>query len=188
VVTENTTLKPGTYCGGINITGKSLVVRLEPGIYVMVDGSLLVNGNARLEGEQVLIAFTGTDATLRIWGGSSVELTSPTSGVYKNVQFFQDRFDPRGRGMWVSNGGNGGPNDETDTSKLRFDGAAYFPTQNFWVYGAADVDMNSPGVVLVADKIWFQGAATIDVTQLNSRDLRDFVADTVYSSGARLIK
>lgn len=188
VIEADTRLTPGTYCGGINITGKDTRVTLAPGIYVMVDGPLLVNGNARLSGEEVMIAFTGADSTLRVWGSSSVELTSPTSGIYKNMQFFQDRTDPRGRGAWVSVGGNGGPNDLTDLSKLKFDGVAYFPTQNFWIYGKADVDINSPGLAIVADKIWFQGAATIDVTSENTRNLTDIVGGFAHPRGAWLVK
>jgi hypothetical protein len=44
----------------------------------------------------------------------------------------------------VSIGGNG--NNDTDTSKATWDGIAYFPTQNFWVYGNAVVNASSPGV------------------------------------------
>ena len=186
VVRESVTLQPGTYCGGIDITGSGVRVTMTPGEYVMVDGPLLVNGNARLEGREVVVGFTGPDSTLRVWGNGSVDLTSPTTGTYANMQFFQDRSDPRGRGMWVSVGGNGGPNDENDHSKLSIDGAAYFPTQNFWVYGAAKVDINSPGLAVVADKIWFQGAAKIRVTSENDRDVDNRVQSFV-RYGARLV-
>lgn len=188
VIDADTRLTPGTYCGGINITGRDTRVTMAPGVYVMVDGPLLVNGNARLSGEEVMVAFTGSDSTLRVWGSSSVDLTSPTAGIYKNMQFFQDRTDPKGRGAWVSVGGNGGPNDATDLSKLKIDGVAYFPTQNFWIYGKADVDINSPGLAIVADKIWFQGAATIDVTSVNTRNLTNIVGGFANPKGAWLIK
>lgn len=186
VVSADVTLQPGTYCGGINITGQGVKVTMAPGEYVMVNGSLLVNGNATLEGREVVVGFTGSDATLRVWGNGSVDMTSPTSGTYANMQFFQDRNDARGRGMWVSIGGNGGPTLGNDRSKLSIDGAAYFPTQNFWVYGASAVDINSPGVAVVADKIWFQGSATIDVTSENRRGILDAV-QAVVPFGVRLV-
>lgn len=186
VVRADVTLQPGTYCGGINITGSGVKVTMAPGEYVMVNGSLLVNGNATLEGREVVVGFTGSDATLRVWGNGSVDLTSPTSGTYANMQFFQDRDDARGRGAWVSIGGNGGPTLGNDQSKLSIDGAAYFPTQNFWVYGAAQVEINSPGLAVVADKIWFQGSAKIEVTSENRRGMRDTV-QAVVPFGARLV-
>lgn len=163
VINGDVTLRPGTYCGGINITGSGVKVTMEPGVYVMVNGPLLVNGNAQLEGREVTVAFTGTDSTLRVWGNGSVDLTSPTTGTYANLQFFQNRRDSLSRGSWVSIGGNGGPSDNTDRSRLSIVGTAYFPTQNFWVYGAAETNLNSSGMALVADKIWVQGSARLAV-------------------------
>lgn len=188
VIQEDTVLSPGVYCGGINITGQGTTVTMSPGVYVMVDGPLLVNGNATLKGDRVMVAFTGDDSTLRVWGDSTVELTSPSAGVYANMQFFQDRNDPKGRGAWVSVGGSGGANDETDLSRLKIDGVAYFPTQNFWIYGKADVDINSPSLAIVADKIWFQGAATIDITTNNARNLTNILGAQISPLNAWLIE
>ena len=176
----STTLSPGTFCGGVRIKGSASVI-LSPGIYVMVGGSLWVDGGSTVTGKEVLIAFTGDDATLRVWGNSTINLTSPTSGTYANFQFFQDPNDDRGRGAWVSLGGNGG-----DTSKATWDGIAYFPGQNFWVYGNTSVNANSPNMAIVAGQIWVQGNAALNVTNNNPRNLT--VAQTMTDGGARLIK
>jgi Flp pilus assembly protein TadG len=176
------TLSPGTYCGGIRIKGQAKV-NLTPGIYVMVGGSFWVDGGSTVTGKEVMIAFTGRDATLRVWGNSTINLTSPTSGTYANFQFFQDPNDQNGRGAWVSLGGNG---NSDDSSKATWDGIAYFPTQNFWVYGNTVVNMNSPSLVLVAGQIWVQGNATLNATHNNPRNLA--VKEIVTSGGARLIR
>ena len=105
-----TSLSPGTYCGGITLTGQARVT-LNPGIYVMVGGSLAADGGSAVTGKEVLIAFTGSDATLRLWGNSTLDLTSPTSGTYANFQFFQDVNDAHGRGASASIGGNGKSDD-----------------------------------------------------------------------------
>ncbi len=178
----STTLSPGTYCGGIRIKGAATVT-LERGIYVMIDGSLWVDGGSIVTGREVMIAFTGDDATLRVWGNSSIDLTSPTSGIYKNFQFFQNPNDDKGRGAWVSLGGNGNSDDK---SKATWDGMAYFPTQNFWVYGNTVVNINSPSMALVAGQVWVQGNATLNVTNNNPRNLS--VSQVTTSEGARLIK
>jgi hypothetical protein len=179
----STTLEPGTYCGGITITGANVVVKLKPGIYVMVDGALHLKGQARVEGEEVMVAFTGDDSTLRVWGGSTVKLTSPTSGTYANMQFFQDRTDSKGRGLWVSIGGNG-PGDD---SKVEFDGAAYFPTQNFWVFGNSELEARSPGMAIVADKVWVQGNSKMKVSNANPRNL-NVTGPKQYASGVVLVR
>ena len=177
-----TTLSPGTFCGGIRIKGGATVT-LNPGIYVMIDGSFWLDGGSSATGKEVTIAFTGSDATLRVWGDSTIDLTSPTSGTYKNFQFFQDPNDDKGRGQWVSLGGNGNTGDK---SKATWDGIAYFPTQNFWVYGNTVVNINSPSMALVAGQIWVQGNAALNVTNDNPRKLA--VNPVTTAGGARLIQ
>jgi len=174
------TLNPGTYCGGIRIKGGAYVT-LNSGIYVMVGGSFWVDGGSTVTGDKVMIAFTGKDTTLRVWGSSTINLTSPTSGTYANMQFFEDRNDVNGHGAQVSLGGSNG-----DTSKASWDGVAYFPYQNFWTYGSAVVNANSPSMAIVAGQIWVQGNATVNVTHNNTRNLS--VSQTTTSGGARLVQ
>ena len=179
-IKDDTTLSPGTYCGGIHIFGNATKVTLQPGIYVMVDGPFWVDASSVVTGEEVMIAFTGKGAAPQIWGDATVTLTSPTSGTYMNMQFMQDRDDLNSRGLWASIGGSAGSN-----AKLTYDGVAYFPTQNWWVFGNAIVNANSPSMVIVADKIWTQGSASVNVTNVNTRNLKVTVPQT--SLGVRLI-
>jgi Flp pilus assembly protein TadG len=181
-IKSDTTLSPGTYCGGIHIGGDSVKVTLQPGIYVMVGGSFWADAGSIVTGDRVMIAFTGKGATLRLGGGSSMTVTSPTSGTYMNMQFMQDNNDPNTHGLWCSLGGNGGD----DSAKLQFDGVAYFPTQNFWTFGNSVVNANSPSMAIVADKVWTQGSATVNVTNNNTRNLAVSAPKTTF--GARLIK
>jgi Flp pilus assembly protein TadG len=174
------TLPPGTYCGGVHIG--SATVTLQPGIYVMVGGPFWADGGAVITGDQVTIAFTGDGATLRLGGGASMTVTSPTSGTYMNMQFMQDTSDVNTHGLWASIGGNGG-----DSAKLQFDGVAYFPDQNFWAFGNSTVIANSPSMAIVADKIWTQGSANVTVTNNNPRNLKVAGPPTT-TYGARLIR
>jgi Flp pilus assembly protein TadG len=182
VIQNSMDLNPGTYCGGITIN--SAAVRMAPGIYVMVDGPFLVKGGGVVTGDNVMIGFTGSDSTLRLWGNSSVTLTSPTSGTYANMQFMVDTNSDGVHHTWVSIGGSDGNPD--GTPQLTYDGVAYFATQNFWIFGNAVVNANSPNLAVVADKIWAQGSATINITNENRRNLS--VASPPQSpSGARLL-
>jgi Flp pilus assembly protein TadG len=176
-IKDDTTLSPGSYCGGIHIFGNGTKVTLQPGIYVMVDGPFWVDASAVVTGDQVMLAFTGTGASLQVWGNATMTLTSPTSGTYTNMQFMQDRNDPNSRGLWDSIGGS---------TTVKFDGVAYFPSQNFWAFGDTNLDVNSPGMAIVADKIWTQGSANVNITHNNPRNLAVTVPTTTY--GARLIK
>lgn len=176
-VKNDTVLSPGTYCGGIHVFGNGTKLTLNPGIYVMVGGPFWIDGSSTVIGDRVMIAFTGDGAALQIWGDSTVKLTSPVSGPYMNMQFMQDRDDPNTRGLWNSIGGN---------TKFQYDGVAYFPTQNFWVFGDAVTTANSPSLTVVADKIWVQGNATFNVTNTNTRNLP--IQSPTTTLGARLIK
>jgi Flp pilus assembly protein TadG len=179
-IKDTETLSPGTYCGGIHMDG-SANVTLQPGIYVMVDGRLWADGSAVVTGDQVMIAFTGKGSTLDVWGNAQVNLTSPISGTYMNMQFMQDSSSADTHNLWVSIGGSA-----TDASKLQFDGVAYFPTQNFWVRGKATAAINSPSLSIVTSDINIQGSVNIQITNNNPRNLP--VSPTVTTYGARLIK
>jgi len=179
---DTTTLSPGTFCGGIRMKGGASVT-LNPGVYVMVDGAFWLDGGSSVTGREVVIAFTGDDATLRVWGDSTLDLTSPMSGTYKNFQFFQDVNDDKGRGAWVSIGGNG---NTADKSKASWDGMAYFPTQNFWVFGNTNVNINSPAMSLVAGQIWVQGNAALNITNDNPRKVP--ISPITTAGSARLMR
>jgi Flp pilus assembly protein TadG len=182
-IKATTELTPGTYCGGIAISGGN--VRMAPGVYVMVGGSFSVSSGAVVTGDEVMIGFTGGDSTLRIWGNSSLTLTSPVSSAWKNMQFMVDPASVSAKKTWVSIGGSSGNPD--GTPKLTYDGVAYFGSQNFWVYGNAVIDANSPTVAIVADKVWVQGSAILDITSKNPRRL-DVANGPALMTGVRLLR
>jgi Flp pilus assembly protein TadG len=176
-VSSDRTLSPGTYCGGIRVVGHGTHVSFQPGVYVLVNGPLSIGGNASASGDEVLLAFTGAGATLDLSGSVAVTLTSPTAGPYANIQFFQDR-GVAGGGASPSVGGS---------SRLTYDGIAYFPTQDFVASGNADIEANSPSLAVVAAKVRLQGSPTLNVTTANPRRVAAVgLVRTAY--GAELIR
>ena len=103
-IKDTETLSPGTYCGGIHMDSTAQVT-LQPGIYVMVDGPFWADGSATVNGDQVMIAFTGKGSTLDVWGNATMNVTSPASGTYMNMQFMQDSSSTDTHNLWVSIGG-----------------------------------------------------------------------------------
>ena len=86
-------LTPGTYCGGVSISGKA-EVEFGPGTYVITDssgtpGSLQVTGNqATLTGDGVTF-YTDGESTINIAGNGVVDLKAPGSGNnYAGLLFF----------------------------------------------------------------------------------------------------
>lgn len=159
-IKASTTISPGTYCGGLNISSGA-VVTMTPGIYIFTNGDFNVDGGAQVSGTEVMLAFDGKGAKFWLSGGAIMKVTSPKTGTYMNMQFMENPNNVAGN-TWVSIGGN---------SQLTYDGTMYFPLSNIWVFGGSVVKGNSPTVSMVGDKLWFQDNRTINLTQLNTRGL-----------------
>jgi len=103
---ENTTLYPGTYYGGLKITGSGNgTVTFSPGTYIFAgggsnSGGFDYSGNATISGSGVTFYNTSDPQSssssnipcggLSITGGGTLNLSAPTSGPYANMLFWQD--------------------------------------------------------------------------------------------------
>ncbi|KQO57666.1 hypothetical protein ASF22_22675 [Methylobacterium sp. Leaf87] len=90
VVSTRTTLRPGTYCGGLHIT-RGANVTLMPGVYVMKDGPLVVDQNATFTGANVGFFFTGLTTGLLFDQKSTISLTAPKDGPMMGLLLQEDR-------------------------------------------------------------------------------------------------
>lgn len=79
-VTTTVTLDPGTYCGGLHITGTANVT-LRSGVYVIKDGPLIVDQTASMSGQNVGFYFMGDAAGVRFDPNTTISLTAPRDGV-----------------------------------------------------------------------------------------------------------
>ena len=144
---------PGTYCGGIHITGNGDYT-FKPGTYVILGGGFTVTGGPTLTGTDVMFYLT-QDLPSRPYGGVdfggnvTLNFTCPMTGTYAGILFFQDRAIPVG----------------SDTSKFlgtnssSFTGAIYFPTTDVQFKGTPGLATHT---VLVAWQLDFRGDASID--------------------------
>ena len=98
------TLQPGTYVGGIHISGNANVT-LAAGIYYLKGGGFTVSGSATVTGTGVLLynAPQYANVVISISGIVNVTLSAPTRGAYQGVAIFQDR----GSSAPISVTGNG---------------------------------------------------------------------------------
>jgi putative Flp pilus-assembly TadE/G-like protein len=98
-ISTNTTLSPGTYCGGLSFTGGNIT--LNPGVYVIDGGQFAASGTTNITGSGVTIFLTGSGSTyaqMQVTGGATMNLTPPTSGDTAGISIFQDRNAPSGNG------------------------------------------------------------------------------------------
>ena len=89
-------VQPGTYVGGISISGNASVT-LEPGIYYMKGGGFSDTGSGSVTGNGVLIVNAPGSAcdTISLTGSGNVTLSAPTTltgadAPYNGLALFQD--------------------------------------------------------------------------------------------------
>ncbi len=143
------TVTPGTYCGGLEISGSNNTITFEPGVYVLDSGGFKMSGsdntletgsggiggvvfyNTSTEDSYGDIDFSGS--------GTTGSLTAPTSGTYAGVLFHQD------------------PSQESADSGIKFklageidvllDGVIYVPDHQVEYSGTTDHSMRCTKII-----------------------------------------
>jgi Putative Flp pilus-assembly TadE/G-like len=87
---QTATLPPGTYCGGISISGTSKVT-FQPGIFVIKDGLLDVAGSGEISGADVGFFFAGKSGAFSFGTNSVIDLAAQKSGDMAGLLFFGSR-------------------------------------------------------------------------------------------------
>ncbi len=155
-IQDNVILIPGTYCGGVSITGKNIV--FLPGDYIMLDGPLRVVAGAQATAENVTIAFKGTGAQLQIDEGSDFVIKAPATGPRAGLAFMEV--------IEGSASNDSAVNYIRGGSALSVTGTVYFPTQEIEVKGGVNtVGSKAPATSFIARSLTFTGdkGSKIDV-------------------------
>lgn len=90
IIDRTVNLEPGTYCGGLHITGNAKI-NLKPGTYVMKDGPLIVDMYASLEAMDVSFYFTGDASGLLFDRFTTISLAAPTTGAMAGILMSEDK-------------------------------------------------------------------------------------------------
>jgi hypothetical protein len=135
------TLTPGTYCGGLRITGNARV-HLLPGLYVIKNGPLIVDNDAQLDGEYVGFYFTGDNARFRFKDNARVTLGAPKNGNMAGILFFEDRNNVSNAQFEISS---------SYTRKLL--GTIYLPKGRLVVAGNHPIADESAYTAIVAQRL-----------------------------------
>jgi hypothetical protein len=96
IASGNQVLAPGTYCGGLAISGTASVSFL-PGTYIIKDGTFTVSQKAKIKGEHVGFYLAGKKTLINFTDDASVELTGALDGDMAGLLFFEERSVSVGR-------------------------------------------------------------------------------------------
>ncbi len=89
IINKSVIFSPGTYCGGLRITSNAIAT-LMPGIYIIKDGPLIVDGTATLSGTGVAFYFIGDAAGLAFDKNTTISLEAPTTGQMAGFLMSED--------------------------------------------------------------------------------------------------
>ncbi len=149
------TLSPGTY-KGIDISEGH--VRMQPGIYHIIDAPLTVRRKATLSGDGVAIIFHGAYATFNVLDMARVELSAPLEGDAAGFVLAENRnrslngiSDPQRSRL-------------TGSGTVQAVGTIYLPRQLLSITGDGAADQASPLLQIVAHEVEMrdQGGLHID--------------------------
>ena len=138
--------QPGVYNSTLSINGGGSWT-LQPGVYILNQG-ISVTGNSSLSGSGVMLFAQGGSVSFN--GGSSINLTPPTSGTYKNVLIFQSRTNTNSLTF------NGGA-----SAALVFGGIIYAPASNQVTLSSGGASLNATAVI--AQNIKIAGSAQVTI-------------------------
>jgi len=143
VITTDTTLNKGTYCGGI-ITSGTETITLNPGLYIIKSG-ITESGTPTFNGTGGVTLYFNTGGITGS-GTGTFNLNAPTSGTYEGIAIYEDRSDSSAMALSGSTGN-------------QINGAVYVPAATLAYSGYSGVS----GVVttLVAYNLTFSGTSYI---------------------------
>ena len=152
------TLTPGVYYGGLKISGNNVVVRLQPGIYIMAGGGLSISGSSTIDSTPAIIGggsdpaadparvlifstdnttdpacATSTDlrcvqGPITMTGQASLRVWGLDSGPWRGLLLWQDKYG-RVPGAPISLAGQG---------VLNLAGTVYAPLADVKITGNGD--------------------------------------------------
>jgi len=160
VNTAGTTLTPGTYCGGINISQN---VTFSPGLYYLQDGDLTITGSANVTATDVTFLISGSSSNLNISTSGTLTMSpnnTAAAGKWAGFVFYYDQ--PSSLNNKKSKGGN----NTIQKATINMSGVIYLVGQSLNINNGAVLNVN-PGSI-IADFI-LPDSGTLNLTgSLNS--------------------
>jgi len=156
-VSDGFMLEPGTYCGGLRVSGVD--VEFAPGIYIIQDGPLIFTAGSEAKADNVTFVMRGPKASVDVIRGSNLIAKAPSEGPLAGLVFFEDVHYIGGKGLKsleaqsVLRGGSG----------MTITGTVYFPTQEIIIAGGSGVSAKAPATSFIGNRVRFTQDADIVV-------------------------
>lgn len=143
-VSSATTLLPGTYCGGIKITGGN--VTFSPGVYYIQNGDLAISGSSMVTANGVTFLMSGPGSNINISTSGTVTMSpdiDPSAGQWAGFQFYNDQPSA----VVIGKKGTTAIVNVISGTKMTMSGVVYLAGQTLSIINNADVKLD-PGVIV----------------------------------------
>lgn len=171
------TLDPGRYCNGLTIMAQATVV-LNPGIYIVDNGTFDVQSGASVSGSNVVFYYSGAAAKFQVIGGGTVNLSGRKAGQsYEGFLMIASANSSPGETSRVQGGSN-----------FKVEGVIYAPTQRIEVGGESNANQDSKYFGIVAKDLYLIGNGKFYFRPHQpASELPDILPLMPKTGGARLI-
>ncbi|MEM1376731.1 MAG: pilus assembly protein TadG-related protein [Pseudomonadota bacterium] len=163
-VTSDRRLSPGTYCGGLSISG-AVNVTLDPGLYVISGGELSVTGGASFTGTDISIYLTGAGSTFTFGSDTTISLAAMKTGPTAGLLISEDRTVPHSFDFNPFNLAMRAPDvrlhtiSSNDARTLL--GTIYLPNSVLMIDAQAPVADTSAYTAIVVGRMWLREGPTL---------------------------
>lgn len=160
----NQTIGPGVFNGGLTLGGGSTIT-MNPGVYYMKGGSFTVANGVRLTGSGVMIYMAPGTGGISFQGGTTINLTAPTSGTYKGIAYYQDRSNTSSLNS-IANG-----------ATVNMTGSIYAPNAPLAIAGGAQGNQYGSQLIVKSLSLSNGMSITINTPQSASNTSAPFLAE-----------
>jgi Flp pilus assembly protein TadG len=173
-ISSDTALSPGTYCGGMHVTGGANVT-MSPGNYIIKDGSIKLSSSASITGDEVTIVLD-QNASIDIAGSGRFVTTPPLSGDLEGYSIVQSPTMPLGQVSKI-----------TGEGQFEFPGIIYTPRMDLEIAGRATGNTYTPTyAAIVVYRLKLAGSGELNITA-DTDAFSTASSSAITTSSARLI-
>ncbi len=144
VSTGTVALSPGTYCGGIEVSGDA-TVNFSPGEYIIKDGLFKVSNSATVNGKNTVFYLTGMKSLITFTHNATINLSGAETGAMAGLLFFED---PASTSLRIHN--------INASNAYNLTGTIYLPKGILLVDPNANVGQNSAYTAIIANRLIVQ--------------------------------
>jgi Flp pilus assembly protein TadG len=144
ISTGTASLLPGTYCGGISISGNAKVDIAE-GEYVVKNGPFVIAQSAQVHSKNTVFYLTGMSSLINFTGDATIDMNGRETGAMAGLLFFEDPKSSTFRMHRIN-----------ATNAHNLTGTFYIPRGILLIDPNANIGENSAYTAIVANRLWVQ--------------------------------